>query len=466
MASTVSTANMESTVKTMTKNNERINVTALLLDLLRVLRKMWINVVALVVICAVGFGAYAHFTYVPQYTAYTSFTVNIWDEESESGIAAYYDNAAAEQMASSFPYILTSGVLQRMIAEDMGSDGVSGTINASVVENTNLFTLSVTDTDPERAEKTLEAVIKNYPQVSESVIGKVNMNVLDESGVPEAPDGSADIKGNAVKGAVAGFAIGFAWVVLVALMRKTIRSEEDCQKYINQRCLGSVPLVKIKERSNKSKSLLNITKRNVDPNFKEAVRIVRNKVERYTKEGSMKRILVTSALSGEGKSTLAVNLAISLAQEGKSVTLIDCDLRNPSDAEIMDVTPEKGLIDFLKGEAELKDCLLLSKNMYLNGEKSRLVFIPGGKAVADGSNLLGSDKMKEVLDMVNNSSEYIILDSAPVGLLTDASELAQFADCAMFVVKKDHAKAEHIMSGIEHLAESSIPVIGCVLNGD
>ena len=74
--------------------------------------------------------------------------------------------------------------------------------------------------------------------------------------------------------------------------------------------------------------------------------------------------------------------------------------------------------------------------------------------------------MKEAIDIVAKDSDYVILDSAPVGLLTDAGVLAQYADAALFVVKKDFAKVEDIMNGIEHLAESGIPVIGCVLNGD
>jgi Mrp family chromosome partitioning ATPase len=74
--------------------------------------------------------------------------------------------------------------------------------------------------------------------------------------------------------------------------------------------------------------------------------------------------------------------------------------------------------------------------------------------------------MKWVIDVVSKTSDYVILDSAPVGLLTDASVLAQFADCSMFIAKKDFARVEHIMNGIEHLSESNIPVIGCVINGD
>jgi capsular exopolysaccharide synthesis family protein len=452
--------------KAMTEDNKKIDVVVLLKDFLRVMRRMWIRVVALGIIFAVLLTVHANMNYTEYYTAYSSFTVNIWDEEDETGVSAYYDNAAAEQMATSFPYILTSGVLQRKVASDMGVEYISGTINASVVENTNIFTLSVTDVDPERAEQTLQAVIKNYPSVSEAIVGKLDMNILDESGVPTAPDNPKDLKQDALKGGLVGIVLGLAWAVLVTLLRKTIRTEEDCQKYINQRCLGSIPFVRIKERSDKSKRHLNITKKNIDPEFKEALRMVRNKMERYTGGGSMKRVMITSALSGEGKSTIAVNLALSLALEGKSVTLVDCDLRNPSDAGILNVETNQGLVDYLLGRAEFTDCVFQIANETDPKKRFKFFFVPGGQAVSDASNLLGSERMKWVIDVVSKTSDYVILDSAPVGLLTDAGVLAQFADCSMFVVKKDFARVEHIMTGIEHLAESNIPVVGCVINGD
>lgn len=450
----------------MNQNNEKIDVYALFSDFIRVIRRMWIQIVALGVIFMLIMTVQANMRYTPYYTAYSTFTVNIWDEQSENSISSYYDNESAQQMALTFPYILTSGVLQRKVANDLGVGGISGTIKADVVENTNLFILSVTDTDPERAYKTLESVIENYPSLSEPVIGKLNMNVLDESGVPEGPDNPKNLTMDAAKGAVLGLGLGTAWAVMVALLRRTIRKEEHCQIYINKRCLGSVKQIKFKERSSDMKPNLNITSRSIDPDFKEAIRIIRNKVERHTEGAGRKKILITSALAGEGKSTIAVNLAISLAQEGKNIALIDCDLRNPSDAEILEVKPVKGLVDFLNSKAGIMDCLIPSTEIDCIQEKQRLLFLPGGKAVGDGAELLGRERMKEAIDIVAKDSDYVILDSAPVGLLTDAGVLAQYADAALFVVKKDFAKVEDIMNGIEHLAESGIPVIGCVLNGD
>ena len=447
---------------------QKIDLLTLCVDFLRVFRKMWLHVLVLAIVGAAVSGVRANGNYVPYYTASCTFTITIREEQNNGSVttsSSFFDNSAAEQMAITFPHILTSGVLQRRAAAEMGMSYVPGSIQASVVKDTNLFTISVKDTDPERANATLQAVINNYRSISESIVGKVNMNMLDETGVPTQPDNPKNIKNEVMKGAIAGGGFGFVWAALVASFRKTVRREEDCPRYVNQRCLGSVPFVHFKERSKKVERYLNILNEYVGFDFEEAIRIIRNKIERSAKENTIKVILVTSALAGEGKSTIAVNLALSMAKEGKRVALVDCDLRNPSDSAILGIEAEKGLIDFLKKDIPFQECVYSGEVAGIS-DRTKFLFLPGGKAVADGANLLGTVRMKKVVDSLKEHMDYVILDSAPVGLLTDASVLAQYAEGAVFIIKKDFAKADHILNGMEHLAESNIHMMGCVLNGD
>ena len=146
------------------------------------------------------------------------------------------------------------------------------------------------------------------------------------------------------------------------------------------------------------------------------------------------------------------------------MALVDCDLRHPSDREIIGVDEGEGLYEVLNRDAKLADVLLTGKNMGMD-EEYRFLFLPGGKATEDGSRLLGTDRMEKIIEALKEKVDYIILDSAPAGVLTDAGVLAQFADSAVFVVKKDYASAAHILEGMEELAESRIHMIGGILNG-
>ena len=151
-----------------------IDITEILSDYLRIFRRMWAWVLIFTILGAGLFYVRARLQYQPVYTASATFTVNIQREQqgiADSGSASFFNNSTAEQMANTFPYILTSGVLKRKVAKDMNVSSVPGAINASVAENTNLLTISVTDQDAGRAYATLKSVEENYPAISEVIVG-------------------------------------------------------------------------------------------------------------------------------------------------------------------------------------------------------------------------------------------------------------------------------------------------------
>ena len=443
-----------------------IDIVGLLTDYFRTLRRMWIWVLIL----AVAGGAFSYIrsymTWSPRYTASATFTITASQDGSDSttGSYAFYDNSTAEQMANTFPYILTSGVLSRRAAETMGREAVSGQITASSEANTNLFTMSVTDSDAGLAYETLQAVIQCYPEVSEVIIGRTNMQLIDETGIPAYPDNPRDGKCALVKGAGAGALLGLLWAGAVTISRMTVKKKEDFQTRAHMKCIGEVPQVAMKKRSRESRNVLNILNEKTDPAFEEAMQLVRGKVEYSAWRHHSKIILVTSALAGEGKSTLAVNLALAFSKSGKRAALIDCDLRHPSDRKILGLEDGSGLYEVLTREAKLGEVLLTGKDMEMDDE-FKFCFLPGGKATEDGSRLLGSERMQRVIEAVQEKVDYVILDSAPAGLLTDAGVLAQYADSAIFVIKRDFASTTHIMEGLEELSESRVHLIGGILNG-
>ena len=94
------------------------------------------------------------------------------------------------------------------------------------------------------------------------------------------------------------------------------------------------------------------------------------------------------------------------------------------------------------------------------------MFVRGGEAVADGSGYLASERMSKLIEVVEKQVDYVIIDSAPAGLLTDAGILAQYVQSSIFVVKKDFAKVSKIMEGMEQVSDGNVEILGCVLNGD
>lgn len=450
------------------KNPEEglIDITEYIADYLRIARKMWAWFLIFSLLGAGIFYIRARVSYTPVYTASATFTVNMsQDETLGNSTSTFFDNSTAEQMATTFPHILTSGVLRRKVEENLGAAAASSSISASVLENTNLLTISVTDRDAGRAYAVLQSVVENYPSISEVIVGKTRMEVLDETGIPAYPDNPKAFGKSAVKGAILGAMLVAAWVVLLIFTRRTIRKKEDVYRRVHARCLGTIPNISKKRRTrNQEHQRFLVTEPKYEEILQEDLRIIRNKIEYHANEYQHKVFLITSAAAGEGKSMMSVNLALSLARAGHKVTLIDCDLRHPSDREIFGVESGMGLVDVLNKKVKMKECMLRPADLQLD-ENLKFLFFPGGEAIEDGSELLGGNVMQKIISSARQWADYVILDGAPAGMITDSVVLAQYADAAIFVVRKDFARVDHILDGMEHLAESHIQMIGCILNG-
>lgn len=437
------------------KNIMGIDLRVLVSDLLRgAKRLLWLGI--LLVVAGAAFFVWRMWnTYSPVYQASASFTVFV-SNPLYAGIRTY-NSSTAEQMEKTFPYILTSDALSDLVKQELGRSFLPQ-ISASVIENTNIFTLSVTSGDPQLAYDVLNAVIKCYPSVAEFVVGPTEMNLLDESGVPSVPINHKDYTAAVKRGVMAG---GVLWVVLVllfALTRSTIHNEKELEQIINLRCLGMIPIAKGYRKGPKGTACPVLTQENDKFGFGESVRLLRIRVEKELREQDRKVLLVSSAIPGEGKTTVAANLAVSLAYKGKRTLLVDCDLRNPSVAAIFGKGNELGLSAYLNKEVEAQKiiCPLDPQNFYA-------VF--GGTPVSNASELLAREETRDFIEAAREIFDYIVLDTPPSSLLADAAELAELADCAVMVIRQNNASRSQILDGVQLLSDSGLPLIGCVLNG-
>lgn len=166
-------------------NEHRQESTVWAADLLglfaRSLRRLWWLCLVLIVLCTALFGGYARLSYRAQYTASITFLVNAGGT-AQSGTGT----ATAAQMAKTFPYILTSGLLDSAVCADTGLTALP-VISATSEEDTNLCTLSVTGTDAQQCYDVLQSVIVHYPDVAELVVGPTELVMMDQTGVPTQP---------------------------------------------------------------------------------------------------------------------------------------------------------------------------------------------------------------------------------------------------------------------------------------
>src|SRR5882762_2449109 len=189
----------------------------------------------------------------------------------------------------------------------------------------------------------------------------------------------------------------------------------------------------------------------------ERFRTLRSRLYQIAGTRPLKRVLITSSVPAEGKTTVAANLAHSIMrQTDRRVLLIDADLRVSRMHQLFGAPRSPGLTDYLRGEAD--ECAVIQ-----NGSEGNLCLLPGGTEVSNPSELLLGDRMKKLLDLVTPVFDWIILDSPPALAVHDASSLADLCDGVLFVVKAgetDYQLAEKASS--EFLRKN---LLGVVLNG-
>ena len=188
----------------------------------------------------------------------------------------------------------------------------------------------------------------------------------------------------------------------------------------------------------------------------EAYKTLRTNIEQITSIDNIKTILITSSISGEGKSTVAGNLAISLSKNNHKVLVIDCDLRRPSLHNEFNIENEYGVGEILLGENELKSSI---KKI-----DSRLSVLTAGKIKNDTAELFATENMKQLLDEVRITYDYIIIDSAPIIPVADTSVLARVIDAAVLVVRANKSIEKLVIQGYEKLKKTSIKILGTVSN--
>ena len=433
------------------RTEDKIDITNLLLDFLYAVKKLWWLVVALTVI----FSGYSYFSvsrsYVPNYVASATCSVS-----SLTG-------SSAGDMAKVFPYFLTSGVLADVIAEDLEVEALPGTIDVQADEGTNLLTISVTAGDPQVAYNMLVSVMENYPEVAKFVVGETKIVVLDETGVPTDTGREVVVRGSYKRGALKGCLLGMAILCLYALTRRTVKSKKELKKKLNLTDYGSIPYIREKKRKKETfNNTLSLLNSRLSQGYLEAIRKLRIKIMNAMEEKDYKTLLVTSSIPGEGKTTVAANLAISMAQQGKKVILIDCDMRNPSVAKVMnDQEKHPGLGLALEKKVLLKEAI---STVEVSGGGLRVLY--GSEEDDENTKLFGSPAMRLMIRALEKQADIVILDTAPAGILADAPIIARYADAALYVIRYDHTKLRHIRSGISALSMSGVDILGYVFNGD
>lgn len=399
-------------------------------------------------------------SYRPVYRDSVCFSVraNYYSTTDLGNQGSYLNSNAATQLAATFPYVIASDTTRALVSQELGRNFNVRSIAATSVADAALFTITVSGSKPQEVFDVLNALVAVYPQAAAPFIGDTQIEVIDRPlAPPTQPVNDDNSLLTGLLGALGGFVFGSALIFLVSLSRKTVHSAEDLHKLVNIKCLAYVPSVRMKKRSNRSNLNVLITNPRISVSFSESIRNLRVKLQKTTAESGGKVIMVTSTLPAEGKTTVSTNLALSLAAEGKRVILVDGDLRKQNMKSLLGVENSvDGLVEILSDTS--------TNFRLLNVPNSTLLLLSGTETTDRPQPLLDSPRMKQLIDLLRSRLDYIIIDTPPAGILSDAATIAKYVDATLYVVRQDLAGSIQIQNSIQSLSSSDANIVGCVLN--
>ena len=422
-------------------------------------RKFWY--ISLILVVLGGLFGYLYYkkTYTPFYESKAIFSVKAANYDGNTKSTSFNNRALTEGLSVSFNYLINNEVFYEILKRDMGLNYVPATITISPVVDTNIMNIEATGADAELVYKTIKSVLNNYEAVTAFVVGDTRLTIIEEPSKPLEPANPYNPIVAIIIGAMVGLVFSMIPALFVGVFYKTIQTSDDISKYLSIYSFGTLPFLPPENKKAKERTDCSILNKDVGFRYLESMRSVSSRCDRIFKKEKTKVILVTSTQSGDGKSTLSMNLAYSLSKMQYKVMLIDGNLRKPSLKDMVHSnTPAFSFGDFLDGKIK-------SSQAIVNLKDTRVIAITPDQNTEHPVDVINSDNMKTFMEDVKDVVDYVIIDAPSCTGLSDAAALAQYCDGVVYVLKEAKVRVNKIINTLQEFSYTKKPILGCVLNG-
>lgn len=435
--------------------------------------KEWLSILLLTI--AAGLVAYVVLSnFRPlDYATTATMVVRNMDEENNSGNTGtdVYENLNyGADSASRLKNILESKELKDTVAKELGLKEFEGKTSAQTLGESNLLEITVRSKSPYISYKEAESILNNYTRFSGDLVGGTELTVLERPKVQEKPEHPLENVKYSIFFSALVFAMVCAALAVMSYMRDTVHNSAEVKSKIDAKLLATI-MHEEKHRRGKrriggEKASILITDPVTSFRYTEDMRKLAARIVNEMSEKNQKVLLVFSAMENEGKSTVSANIALAMSQISPRVILVDMDFRKPSMYKILNMQDSK-FVDL--GE-------FIEKKIKPNSEdfpeevRAMLCKVPGTalscvlcrKAVPQAVEKY-SELLRSIMEELKKEADFIIIDTAPISLVSDAEELATMADTSAIVIRQHWVEAKEINDTIDALGGRE-RVLGCVFN--
>lgn len=439
-------------------HSEQGGLTLEIPNYLRLLRRHWVLVVAGALIGILAGGAVSALAR-PAYAAETQLFVAIPGSGSTTDLQE--GNTFSQSRVQSYLKTVTSPMVLQPAIDTLGlsesAESLAERVTATADINTVLIDIRVVDSSPAQAVAVAQAVsdgliraVDNLEKPKTGGPSPVSLSITKPATAPTAPS-SPNVGLNLLLGLGVGLGLGLLLALLRSALDSKIAEEPDLRRVTDAPLLAGIPF----DRAAAKTPLL--THAAAQGPRAESFRRLRTNLQFTNLPARSKIVLVTSSIPGEGTSTTAINLAIAAAQAGRSVCLVDADLRRPMVGEYLGLDRKEGLTNVLADSGVVGALIQPSAEM-------RLYVLASGPVPPNPSELVGSAKMKEVLDYLASRFDSVIIDAPPLISFTDAAVLSQDVGGVVVVVGVSKARIQDLESSLGALRMAGANVLGVVMN--
>ena len=436
--------------------------------------KEWLTILLLTI--SAGILAYILLIHFHPLDYATAATMVVTNTNEDANTATYTGSDVFENLnygadsASRLKNILVSKELKDKVAKELGLKQFQGKTSAQTLGESNLLEITVRAASPYISYKEAEAILKNYTDFSGDLVGGTELNVLERPKVQEKPEHPLENLKYAILFAGLVFVLVCTLFGFMSYMRDTVRNSSEVESKVDAKLLATIMHEKKHRRGKRriggEKASILITDPVTSFRYTEDMRKLAARISNEMAEHNQKVLLVSSAMENEGKSTVAANIALAMSQINKCVVLVDMDFRKPSMFKILNMQnaefEELGMRINSMARNDAVDFDQEIQTLLCKVPGTELSVILNRKAVPQAVEKY-METLSGILDALKKKADYIILDTAPISLVSDAEELAVLADTSIIVIRQHWIEAREINDTIDALGGRK-RMLGCVFN--
>ena len=446
------------------------------------LNKIWLIVIFTAVFFAGSF-LVSKFFISPRYESFTTMYVknNASNSEKDANVDLN-DLNASKSLASTYITVLNSNAVMKKVGDglielydindlalifdvednEISISSIQNSFNMTAVDQTEVIKVSATTLNPNVSADMCNIIAEIAPDFLIRIVGAGSVEIID-SAVPEAERIFPNVALVSISGAIIGLGIAVYVIFVIDYFDDTIKETEDLSNRYNKPILGEIQTIDTgKSKNKKSKathslSSTMLTDESIPFNVVENYKSIRSNIMFALGTTDKKVIAVSSANPGEGKSTTTANVAIALAQTGSSVLLIDADMRKPVQHKIFKSSNIDGL-----------STLIIMRSTEDKAIKSNVIqgldLLSSGPIPPNPSELLASDRFKTLISEFAKKYDYVVIDTPPVNVVSDAMVMNDSISGIVIVLKYSSTTFESLSSSMKQIELVRSNVLGFVLN--